>query len=172
MTFTIMIIHFDTMASSLYYAAACKDGIDTKGLPRTIVEDLRNMLPQHLPGWYVYRFDDGSGKMVVCTDEEDYNVNKIIVQMYKLTCQPNTFVKNLSYAMYNLYGDLEDMILQYRSEGEGCEYRNLAAMQYCLFCLLNLEGVIFTKLSSGMHTFQRSNVDDVFISRLIPIILK
>lgn len=158
----------------LYNAAACKiikDGIDTEGLPRTIIEDLRNILPQHLPGWYVYRFDDGSGKMVVRTDEQDYDVNKLIVQLYKLTCRPDAFVEKLSYAMYNLYGDLEDMMLQYRSEGEGCEHRNLAAMQYCLLSLdkLNLKRVTSTKLSSGIYTFQRSDVDDDFMSRLAPV---
>nr|AYU75284.1 hypothetical protein [Spodoptera littoralis nucleopolyhedrovirus] len=149
-----------------------KEKIDTKDqLPRTIMEDLQIILPEYLPGWYIYRFEDGVKIMVVCKEEQDYDVNKRIVDLYKSTRQPDEVAKNLSYAMYDLFGDLEDIFVMYDLEGKDREHLDVYAMQYCLFALNKFENVRFTKRSSGIFTFQRCDVDEDFISITSPVVL-
>lgn len=160
---------------SLYYMAIGKvDKKLTNLLPRSIAEDLQNLPPQHLPGWYIYTFDSGKSIMIVCEEEQDYEVNKRIVQLYKSRHDADDIADKFSFLMYGFDNDPMDVLELYYQEGKECEHYNLNVMQFCLLDLeeLSLDYVSYTKPSSGIFTFDINNIDDDFVSRIVPIDLK
>lgn len=161
---------------SLYYIAMGKvDKNLINLLPRTIVEDFQKLSPQHLPGWYIYTFDNGKSIMIVCIEEQDYEVNKRIVQLYKSRHDAHDIAENFAYLMYALeYNYPMDAPEMYHRDGKGCEHYNLNVIQFCLLELkeLSLDHVFYTRPSSGIYTFDSNNIDDDFISRIVPIDLK
>ncbi|ACH69409.1 hypothetical protein PsunGV_gp059 [Pseudalatia unipuncta granulovirus] len=160
---------------SLYYMAMGKVNKNlTNLLPRSIAEDLQNLPPQHLPGWYIYTFDSGKSIMVVCEKEQDFEVNKQIVQLYKSRHEADDVIEDFSDLMYGFDNDPLDVLELYNQEGKECEHYNLDVMHFCLLYLeeLSLDYVSYTKPSSGIFTFDKNNIDDDFVSRIVPIDLK